>query len=116
MGAYEYSPTIPADARIVPQTINLASKGSWLTCYIWPPEQYNVADIEPDNIFLENKIQPEQFLLNEDQQVAIAKFNREDVQAALEVGDIKLTITGLLTDGTVFEATDTIKVINKAGK
>jgi len=116
MGAYEYRFTISAEARIVPQTINLASKGNWITCYIWLPEEYDVADIDPNSIFLESKIQPEQFSLNEDQQVAIAKFNRDKVQAILDVGEIELTITGQLTDGTVFEATDKIKVIDKTGK
>ena len=114
MGAYE-SP-IFAEARILPQTINLASKGNWITCYIWLPEGYNVADIESNCVFLENEIQPEQFSVDEQQQVATARFTREDVQPILEAGDINLKITGQLTDGTVFEATDTIKVIDKAGK
>jgi parallel beta-helix repeat protein/predicted outer membrane repeat protein len=115
MGAYEYGKFVQAEARILPRTINIASKGNWITCYIRLHEQYNVADIEPDNIFLENKIQPEQFLLNEDQQVAIAKFNRVDALPILEVGDIELTISGRLTDGACFEAMDAIKVIDKAG-
>ena len=114
MGAYE-SP-IPAEARILPQTINLASKGNWITCYIWLPEGYDVADIEPDSIFLEDEIQPEQFSVNEQKQVATATFDREKVQSILNVGDIELTITCQLADETVFEATDTIKVIDKAGK
>ncbi len=116
MGVYEYSPTITAETRIVPQTINLASKGNWITCYIWLPDEYDVIDIEPNIIFLKDEIQPEQFLLNEEQQLAIAKFDRDKVQAILDVGEIELTITGRLTDGTIFEASDTIKVIDKAGK
>jgi hypothetical protein len=44
------------------------------------------------------------------------RFSREDVQPILEVGDVELTITCQLTDGTSFEATDTIKVTDKAGK
>lgn len=116
MGAYEYSPPIPAEARIAPRTINLASKGNWITCYIWLPEGYDVADIEPDSVFLEDEIKPDEFSADQQKQVAIAKFNREDLQAILEVGDIELTITCQLTDGTNFEATDTIKVTDKAGK
>jgi hypothetical protein len=114
MGAYEAP--IPAEAGILPKTINLASKGNWITALLWLPEQYNVAGIEPNSIFLEDEIKPEQFSVNEQQQVATAKFAREDVQPILEVGDINLKITGRLTDGTVFEAADTIKVIDKAGK
>jgi hypothetical protein len=117
MGAYEYDSTaIQAEARFVPQTINLASKGKSITCYIWLPEEYDVADIEPNSVFFEDEIQPEEFSADQQKQVAIAKFKREDVQAALEVGDIKLKITCQLTDGTLFEGTDTIKVLNKTGK
>ncbi len=114
MGAYE-SP-IPAEASIVPRTINLASKGRWITCYIWLPEDYNVADIDPNTVFLQREIQAELFKVEEQQQVAIARFSRSDVQAILNAGEIELTITGQLNDGTVFEGTDIIKVIDKAGK
>jgi hypothetical protein len=113
MGAYEAP--IFAEARILPRTINLASKGNWITCYIWLPEQYNVANIEPNSIFLDDEIQPVQFSVDEQAQLVITKFSREDVQTILEVGEIDLTITCQLADGTVFEGTDTIKVIDKAG-
>ncbi len=113
---YEYGQLIPAEARIVPRTINLASKGNWITCYIWLPDGYDVADIDPNSIRLEDEIKPESLKVDEEQQVAIARFYREDAQTTLEVGDINLKITGRLIDGTVFEATDTIKVIDKAGK
>ncbi len=116
MGAYEYSLTIPAEVRIVPQTVNLASKGNWITCYIWLPEQYNVADIDPNSILLEDSVPAASLSVNEQQQVATAKFICEEVQTILEVGDIELKITGRLTDGTPFEAADTIKVIERGGK
>jgi hypothetical protein len=59
------------------------------------------------------EVEPEQFTIDEQQQLATAVFNREEVQTILEVGDINLKITGQLTNGTVFEAKDTIKVIKK---
>jgi len=114
MGAYE-SP-IFAEARILPQTINLASKGKWITAFIQLPEDYNVADIDPNSIFLEDEIQAESLRVDKQQQVAIAKFNRSEVRGILNVGEVELTITGQLADGTAFEATDTIKVIDKADK
>ena len=114
MGAYETP--ILAEARILPQTINLASKGNWITAYIWLPDEYDIADIDPDSVLLEDEIKAEQFSVDEQQQVATARFNREQIQIILQVGDINLKITGRLMDGTVFEAADTIKVINKAGK
>jgi len=113
MGAYEYSPPIPAEARIIPRTINLASKGNCITCYIWLPEQYNVADIEPNSVFLEGEIQGEPLYIDEQQQVAITKFSREEVQGIISTGEVELAITGQLKDGTIFEATDIIRVTGK---
>jgi predicted outer membrane repeat protein len=116
MGAYEYGQLIPAEARITPRTINLASKGNWITCYIWLPDQYNVADIDPNSIFLKCEIEPDFLHIDEQGQIVTARFTRKNVQPILEVADIELTITGKLTDGTVFEATDTIKVTDKGDK
>jgi len=115
MGAYEYGPTMPVEARFLPRTINLASKGKSVTCYIWLPDDYDVADIEPSNVLLEQQIKAEQFSVDEQKQVATATFDREKVQSILNVGDIELTITGRLTDGTFFEATDIVQVTDKGG-
>ena len=114
MGAYE-SP-VPAEVRIVPRTINLTSMGKWITCHISLPEDYNVADIDPNSVFFEHEIQTESLLVDKQQQIATARFSRSDVQEILNVGEVELTITGQLTDGTVFEGTDVIRVIDKAGK
>jgi hypothetical protein len=114
MGAYETP--IFAAARILPRTINLASKGNWITCYIWLPEQYNVADIDPNSVLLEDEIKPKKFSVDEQQQVAAARFYRSDVQNIIIVGQIELSITGRLTDGAVFVATDAIMVIDKREK
>jgi predicted outer membrane repeat protein len=116
MGAYEYSPPIQADIRIIPRTINLRNKGQWIAAFLRLPEDYNVTDIDPNSIFLKNEIEPQWFWCDEEEQVVMVRFSREDVQAILDTGDIDLTITGRLTDGAAFKATDTIKVIGKAGK
>jgi hypothetical protein len=116
MGAYEYSPPILAEVRIVPRTINLASKGEWITAYIWLPEDYDVADIDPNSVVLEDEIEAESFRVDEQEQVAIVRFSRSEVQGGLNIGDVELTITGQLTDGTVFEGTDVIRVIDKGRK
>ena len=118
MGAYEYYKVsmIQAEVDVDPNTLNLNSTGKWITAFIRLPEEYDVAEIDPNSVLLEGQIKPERFWLTEDNQIAIAKFDREQVQAILTVGDIKLTITGYFIDGIPFEGTDTIKVINKAGK
>ncbi len=121
MGAYEYNPLLSAEVDIDPDTLNLASKGRWITCYIWLPEDCNVADIDPNSVCLEDDtggepVWAEQVLLDEEDQVAIARFSRLEVQGILNVGDVELTISGELTDGTGFEAADTIRVIDKGGR
>ena len=101
---------------IDPDTLNLQSKGEWITCYIWLPEGYDVADIDPESILLNGQVTPDWGRVDETGQMLIVKFNRSEVQDILEVGEVELTISGELTDGTKFEGTDTITVIDKGGK
>jgi len=114
MGAYE-SP-IFAEARILPRTINLTSMGNWITSSIWLPEDYDVADIDPNSIFLEDEIQAVSVSVDEQRQFAIARFSRSRVQCILDVGLVDLTITGQLTDGAVFVGKDVMRVLNKGGR
>ena len=50
---------IEAAVDIHPNTLNLQSKGKWITCYIWLPEEYDVADIDSTSIVLEDEIEAE---------------------------------------------------------
>ena len=111
------------DVRIHPKTLNLVSRGQWITCEIFIPEDYNAADVNSSSILLEDQIPADWIWFNEEQNVVSAKFNRSYVQEVLadsedvlETGQAELTITGQLLDGTIFEGTDTIKVINKGHK
>jgi hypothetical protein len=107
---------IEADIDINPNTLNLQSKGKWLTCHIWLPDDYNVADIEPNSVRLisePNDIYPDWLWFEGQEQLAMAKFNRSQFEGILLPGDVELTLTGQLTDGTIFEGTDVIRVIDK---
>ena len=116
MGAYEYNPPIPAEVRIVPRSINSASRGNWITCYIWLPEDYDVADIDPNSVFLEDEIQAQSFVVYEQEQVAMVRFSRSEVQGILAPGEVELTVSGKLTDRTIFEGKDVITLIDKGSK
>jgi len=110
---------IEADVVIDPDTLNLKSQGKWITCYIELPEGYNVADIDVSTVKL-NDIVPaeaEPTSIGDYDSDGIAdlmvKFNMSSVQSILEPGDsVEITVTGELNDGTTFEGSDTIRVIN----
>lgn len=106
-------PAIEAEMDINPDTLNLASKGKWITCYIWLPDEYDVADIDPNSVLLEEEIEPQWLWVDEDQQVAMVKFSRSEVQDILEPGEVELTVSGELVDGTKFAGSDVIRAINK---
>jgi hypothetical protein len=104
--------SITAAVDIDPDTINLKSKGKWITAYIELPEPHDASDIDLDSIVLKK----EEFEVDgeygefESGRVKV-KFPRAAVQSALEPGDVELTVLGELEDGTPFEGTDTVRVI-----
>ena len=106
-------PLIEAEIEINPKTLNLQSNGRWITCYIWLPEEYDVADVNSYSIFLEDELEAEWVWFNEQQQIVMAKFNRSAVQGLLIPGEVELTVTGELADGTKFTGTDKIRVISR---
>jgi hypothetical protein len=115
--------TIEAGVDIDPDTLNLQSKGKWITCYIELPEGYDVGAIDVSSVMLNEavpaELRPIQIGDYDADGIAdlMVKFDRAAVQALLEVGDaVEITITGELTDGTAFEASDTIRVIDPGKK
>jgi hypothetical protein len=84
------------------------------------PGGYDVNGIDVSTIMLNDKVQAEvhptevEDYDNDDITDLMVKFDRSAVQEILEVGDdVKITITGELIDGTPFEGSDTIRVIDK---
>ena len=111
---------LKAGIDVHPDTLNLNSNGQWITVRITLPEGYSVGDITPDTVkigdvpLVWSKIQ---------KQIFIAKFDRASVQRTLtglpdyeesnKLQDLILTVTGQLSNGQLFEGSDTIKVITK---
>jgi len=118
---------IEATIDIDPDTLNLKSKGKWITAYIQLPEEYNPEDIDATTILLNDTIQPildpkydfvtnpSEYLVDHDDDGVIermVKFDRAEVETLLSVGEATLTITGKVSE-TPFEGSDAIIVIGK---
>jgi len=103
---------IASNIDIDSDTLNLQSKAKWIKCYISLPAGYDVADIDPESIFLNGEVAPDRCRVNKARQMMIVRFYRSEVQAIVEPGEVELTISGELNDGTKFEGSDTITVID----
>ncbi|MEM3573728.1 MAG: hypothetical protein QXJ62_05840 [Nitrososphaeria archaeon] len=115
--------------NIYPQSLNLRSKGKWITAYIELPEGYNVADINVTSIMLNNTIpaKPKPKAVGDYDNDSIpdlmVKFDRAEVisyiLANIDLTElieerfmaITLTINGKLKDGTPFQGSTKIKII-----
>ena len=117
---------IPATIDCDPDTLNLKSKGQWITCYIELPAGYDVWQINGSTVLLNGAVPAylgkEGWAKAESNQSNImdhdgdgilermVKFDRAAVQAILIPGEAVLTLAGKvgLAD---FEGSDTIRVI-----
>ncbi|MFQ5621745.1 MAG: hypothetical protein ACE5FT_07995 [Candidatus Nanoarchaeia archaeon] len=120
-------PVLTATIDISPDSLNMWSKGKWITAYIELPEGYNPEGIDATTILLNETIQPvldpkydfvtnsSEYLVdhNEDGILELmVKFDRQDIIAIVSIGNVSLIITGKV-NGTPFEGTDTIRVIDE---
>jgi len=111
-----YAP-IGATLDFDPNTLNLKSKGRWVTCYIELPEGCSVADIDVPSVMLNGSILAEDspWSIGDYDLDGIAdlmvKFDRAAVAAILPTGEnVAVTVTGKV--GTAqFSGTDYIRVI-----
>jgi len=106
-------PAIAATVDIDPDTLNLQSKGKWITCYISFPVDVNVEDVNSNTVLLNGTIKADWTWVDEEVQVIMAKFSRSAVQAMLQPGLVELSVSGKLNNGTGFQGKDTITVINQ---
>jgi len=102
------SPFIHATLDIVPKALNWQSKGKWVACCIELPEGFDVGDVDASTILLNDVI------LAETSEICgkrlKASFDRSSVIALLpQVGEVELTVIGVLFEGTPFEGSDTIR-------
>ena len=126
-------PVITSTVDIKPDVLNLGCRGIWVTAYVELPEGYNVSDINPTTLVLNNTILIDLEALvgigdynNDTIPDLMVKFNRATVcnfilSKGIRYGNVTLMLSGKLYDGTLFEGYDTIRVrmpgdINMDGK
>jgi hypothetical protein len=97
-------------------------KGQWITAHIELPEDYNAADIDTSTILLEGLFKPERSSVGG--KMLMVKFDAPGItdylwgklyHMGLERTSIELKVTGQLKDGTYFEGSDTITIMNPFG-
>jgi hypothetical protein len=110
---------ISAIIDFCPETLNLKSKGKWVTVYIELQEGYNVNDIVIVNILLDGLSQaeskPSEIGDYDEDEITdlMVKFDRQAVIEFFEEEETEvITITGELEDGTLFQGTCNIRVKN----
>jgi len=106
-----------------PDTLNLGSKGNWITAYVELPEGYDVRNIDVSTILLNGTVP-----VNPSAPTAVGDYDGDGVpdlmvkfdkaavsglilSQGITSGNVVLTITGRLYDGTIFEGSDTIRVM-----
>jgi parallel beta-helix repeat protein len=132
MNPWTPTPPVAATIDICPDTLNLRSKGRWIIAYLQLPEGYNAADIDATFILLNGTISPvldpkygfvtnsSEYLLDHNNDGILermVKFDRASVESfitsqGIGYGNVALTVTGKLFDGTPFEGTDIIFVVS----
>ena len=117
MGADEYC--VSATIDVDPDTLNLKSKGKFVTVHIELPTGYDVEDIDVSTVMLNDTVnaepKPTEIADYDSNGVPklMVKFDRAAVQETLEVGDeVEITITGEV-NGILFKGSDTIRVIGE---
>lgn len=97
--------------NIDPDTLNLKSKGRWITAYL-TTDNAKPYDINASSILLNDILGPSWWKILNDT-VLMVKFDREAVQGIVAISDlVDIKITGTWEGGGVFEAHDTIRVIS----
>lgn len=87
---------------IDPDTLNLKSKGRWITAYITLNSYCDLNDIEINTVMLEDII-PAEWGDIQNNDTLMVKFDRLQVEDMLSPGTYNLKVTGKLTDGMAFE-------------
>lgn len=107
---------LEAEIALAPGHLNLNSNAPWITCTIWAPAGYTIADIRLSSIRLNGTIAAVRTFLNEAENTVTAQFAVSQVRPLLISDEVELAISGELADQNQFQGTGTILVMDKAKK
>jgi predicted outer membrane repeat protein len=113
IGADEYMLGITANINIMPKSLNLQSNRLWVTCTVKLEDIYNINDINTETLKLNGKVEPARINIDNEQQKMTVKFSYYKVRDMLDPDQTSasLILTGELNNGTNFEGSDTIKIV-----
>ncbi len=118
-----WSPHIEASFDFDPNTLNIKSKGKWVTVYIELPVGYDVTSIDLSTVYLMENILAESKPTsvgdydNDGIPDLMLKFDRTRVQSSVTPGEVvEINILGQLIDGTVFKSISVIRVIDEGNE
>lgn len=118
---------VNVDVRYCPRTLNLKSRGRWITAIIRLPNEYKAKDVNISSVMLNGTVpaDPVHYGVYDcgDLHLLVLKFNRtaviELIRNSLEEAGCKrkfvkvwLTVTGRFLDGLPFQGTNKIRVIH----
>jgi hypothetical protein len=104
--------------NIHPETLNLRSRGRWITVNVVFPKNYNVSEVDGSTILLNDTLAAEIIHVDPANNTLLVKFNRaalashilSEANLSNRFTAISLTVSGTLGDAS-FLGTDSIKVI-----
>ncbi|MGQ9531064.1 MAG: DUF4114 domain-containing protein [Candidatus Bathycorpusculaceae bacterium] len=116
---------VNVSVRYFPRTLNLKSKGRWITAIVRLPKNYNVSDVDVSSIMLNGTVPADQrhYEICECLNLIVLKFNgtaviemiKESLNETLckkKFVKVSLTLTGRFLDGIPFQGTDKIRVVH----
>ena len=102
--------------KFTPRSVNLASKGKWVTVRLEFSGDVTANDVDLSTLLFEGQLPADSAKVLASDQIQL-KYSRSAVHELLEIGpSVEVAVSGELNNGTMFEATDHVKVMDKGKK
>ena len=115
----------PATIDIHPDTLNLKSKGNWITCYIELPQDHSPTDIDVSTVLLAvgndtiaSEMSPTEIGDYDSDGILdlMVKFDRQSVQEVCLVGLVEMSVRFKTYSEILFSGEDSVLVIDKGNR